>query len=76
MVGGKPGQTMAELLWETFGPGYKKVTEEIKGDVITIITEEHIGLNYAHKLFAVCRDNISNNDPSSMLGLPHCRFYH
>jgi hypothetical protein len=53
--------------WQNFygrliGPDYKKVTEEIKGDVITITTEERIGLDCAHKLFAVCGDNASNND--------------
>ncbi len=38
------------------------MTELVKDDVITIIIEERIGLDYAQKLYAVYRDNASNND--------------
>jgi hypothetical protein len=47
MVGGKSGEAMAELLMETLGPNYKKVTEDIKNSIITIKTEERVGLNCA-----------------------------
>jgi hypothetical protein len=38
------------------------VTEIVQNDVITITIEERVGLNCAHKLFAVCGDNATNND--------------
>jgi hypothetical protein len=62
MLGGKLGEAMAELIWETIGPNYKKVTKKIEGNIVTIITEERIGLNCTEKLFAVCGDNASPND--------------
>jgi hypothetical protein len=62
MVGGKSGEAMAEIIWETLRPDHKKVTEEIKDNVVTTKTEERVGLNCAHKLFAVCGDNASPND--------------
>ena len=36
--------------------------ELVKDNVITIIIEERIGLNYTQKLYVVYRDNASNND--------------
>lgn len=62
MLGGKSGKAMADLIWETIGPDYKKVVETIKDDVITTTTQERVGLNCAEKLFAVCGDNASPND--------------
>lgn len=53
---------MVELLQETIGPNYKKITKQIKDDVITITIEERVGLDCAAKLFTICRDNASNND--------------
>ena len=53
---------MAELIWETIGPNYKKVTEKVEGNIVTITTEERIGLNCAEKLFAVCGDNALPNN--------------
>lgn len=51
-VGRKSRQAMAELIWETLRPDRKKVTEEIKDNIITITTEERVGLNWTHK--ALC----------------------
>jgi hypothetical protein len=62
MLGGKLGQAIAELIWETIRPNYKKVTEKVEANIVTITTEERIGLNCAEKLFAVCGDNASPND--------------
>jgi hypothetical protein len=62
MTGGKSGKAMADLTWETIGPDYKKVTESIENGYIKTVTEERVGLNCAHKLFAVCGDNASPND--------------
>jgi hypothetical protein len=62
MTGGKSGEAMAELLMETLGPDYNKVTENIKGGTIVTTTEERVGLNCAQKLFAVCGDNATPND--------------
>jgi hypothetical protein len=53
---------MAELLIKTLRPDYNKVTKNIKGGTIVIITEERVGLNCAQKLFAVYRDNTTPND--------------
>ena len=62
MVGGKSGEAMAELIWETIGPNYKKSTKAVKGNKITVTIEERVGLNCAQKLFAVCGDNASPNN--------------
>jgi hypothetical protein len=59
---GKSGATIAEMLYLSFGPDYEKSTEVVRENVRTITTEKHIGLNIAHKLFAVCGDNASPND--------------
>jgi hypothetical protein len=59
---GKSGKAMADIIWESFGSDYKKVTESVKDDIITVTEEEGLGLNCAHKLFAVCGDNATNND--------------
>jgi hypothetical protein len=53
---------MAELLYTSFGPDYESQTETIKGNIRTITTEKHIGLDVARKLFAVCGDNATLND--------------
>jgi hypothetical protein len=47
MTGGKSEEAMVELLMKTLGPDYNKVTENIKGGTIVIITEERVGLNCA-----------------------------
>jgi hypothetical protein len=62
MKGGKLGEAMADILWETLGPDFKKETEVVKDDIITTIVEEQVGLDIAQKLFAVCGDNATNND--------------
>jgi hypothetical protein len=62
MVGTKSGETMADILWESLGPDYKKTTEGTKDGIITTIEEERVGLSCAQKLFAVCSDNATNND--------------
>jgi hypothetical protein len=59
---GKSGATIAEILYASFSPNYKKSIEIVKDSVYTITIEKHVGLNIAHKLFAVCRDNASSND--------------
>ena len=38
------------------------MTESVKDDIITVTEEERIRLNFAHKLFDVCRDNTTNNN--------------
>jgi hypothetical protein len=62
MVGGKLGQAIAELFWETISPDFKKEIEQVKDDVITVTIEEYIGLDIAPKLFVVCGDNALNNN--------------
>jgi hypothetical protein len=62
MKGPKSGETMADILWNTLGPDYKKETEVIIDSTITTTTEERVGLDIAHKLFAVCGDNAGNNN--------------
>jgi hypothetical protein len=44
---GKSGEAIAELLMETLGPDYNKVTENIKEGTIVTITKEQVGLNCA-----------------------------
>jgi hypothetical protein len=62
MTRGKSGEAIAELLMETLGPDYNKVTENIKGGTIVTTTEERVSLNCAQKLFAVCGDNATPNN--------------
>jgi hypothetical protein len=38
MVGGKLGQVMVEIIWETFGPDYKKVTEQVKDGLVVALS--------------------------------------
>jgi hypothetical protein len=59
---GKPGKAMADVMWETIGPDYEKVTETVEDNIITTTTEQRVGLNRAQKLFAVCGDNATNNN--------------
>lgn len=59
---GKSGAAMAELLYTSFGPDYEKSIEILNGNVQTVTTEKHVGLNIVHKLFAVTGDNASPND--------------
>jgi hypothetical protein len=40
MKAGKSGAAMADILWETFGPDYKKTIESVSDGVITTIVEE------------------------------------
>ena len=65
MTGGKSGEAMADIIWESLGPDYKKTTKDIKDGIITTTVEERVGLNCAQKLFAVCGDNATNNDTTT-----------
>jgi hypothetical protein len=62
LIAGKSGKAMADILYDSIGPDFKKETEIIEGDMIKTITEERIGLKCAEKLFAVCGDNTPAND--------------
>jgi hypothetical protein len=62
MTGGKSGEAMSDILWESLGPDYKKTKEDTKDGIITTTVEERVGLDCAQKLFAVCGDNATNND--------------
>ena len=53
---------MANIFFDSIGPDFKRKTETIQDNIITIIIKERIGLNYAKKLFTVYRDNIGNNN--------------
>lgn len=58
----KSGKAMADILYDSIGPDFKKETEIIEGDTIKTVTEERIGLKCAQKLFTVCGDNAPVND--------------
>jgi hypothetical protein len=58
----KSGKAMADILYDSISPDFKKETEIIEGDTIKTVTKERIGLKYAQKLFIVYGDNAPVND--------------
>ena len=62
LIAGKSGKAIADILYDSIGPDFKKETEIIEGDTIKTVTEERIGLKCAQKLFTVYGDNAPVND--------------
>ena len=62
LIAGKSGKAMADILYDSIGPDFKKETEIIEGDTIKTVTEERISLKCAQKLFTVYGDNTLINN--------------
>jgi hypothetical protein len=59
---GKSGWSMAQILLQSFGPDFENVTVTEEGGVQKTTTEKFIGLDIAHKLFAVTGDGAKPNN--------------
>jgi hypothetical protein len=58
----KSGKAIADILYDSISPDFKKETEIIEGDTIKTVTEERISLKCAQKLFTVYGDKTLINN--------------
>jgi ribonucleotide reductase beta subunit family protein with ferritin-like domain len=62
LIVGKLRKAIANIFFNSISPNFKREIETIINNIIMTIIKEKIGLNYYKKLFAICGDNVLNNN--------------